>query len=124
MGTQTIPAGGGIPMHLHEAQAEVLFIHLGRGTVVIEENPVSVEPGSTVYLPAGAWHALENPGPSDLVLVWVISPPGLEGMFREIGSPVGEKALPLSRAEFEVIAGRHGVRVRPAGSPPESEQSG
>ncbi|MEX0599462.1 MAG: cupin domain-containing protein, partial [Rhodothermales bacterium] len=51
MGTQTLPGGELIPVHRHEHQDEILFIHEGRATGVFGDSSVAVGPGTTVYVP-------------------------------------------------------------------------
>jgi quercetin dioxygenase-like cupin family protein len=112
MGTQVLAPGRRIPVHRHEAQEEILFVHSGSGVALLDEGPADLPTGATVAIPAGAWHGVENPGAEPLVLVWFISPPGLEEMFREISAPPGEPAPPLVDEEFQEIARRHGMTVR------------
>ncbi len=115
MGTQQIDVGGSIPVHLHDQQEEILFVHAGRGTMTIGEARAPLEAGTTVFIPPGVWHAVENDGDLPLHLVWVVSPPGLEGMFRAVSAPPGTAAEPLTQEKFVAIAARHGMRVRNVG---------
>lgn len=113
MGTQRIEPGAGIPVHRHEAQEEILVIRSGTALVILGEERAPAGPGATVYVPAGTWHGLENTGAGPLEIVWIISPPGLEEMFRAIGTPAGAQPEPLSPEEFAALAALHGMQVRP-----------
>jgi mannose-6-phosphate isomerase-like protein (cupin superfamily) len=112
MGIQHIEGGGRIPVHVHDYQDEILFVYSGRGTVIVGDERAHLEPGTTVFMPQGVWHGVENTSTGPLLVVWVVCPPGLEGMFRDIGAPPDAEAAPLTPAEFAAIAQRHGMRVK------------
>ena len=109
MGTQELPAGDKIPVHRHENQDEVLFIHEGTATGVLGDKRVPIEPGTTIFVPRGVWHAVENTEEETVEIVWVVVPPGLEGFFREIGMPPGEECVSISESEMAEIRARHGI---------------
>jgi hypothetical protein len=44
-------------------------------------------PGTACLLGYDVKHELINDGPDELVMLWVISPPGLETFFESIGRP-------------------------------------
>jgi hypothetical protein len=56
----------------------------------------------------GQWHGFENPD-STLDLVWIVTPPGLEAFFREIGNPPGSPPKTLTREQFREIGQKHGT---------------
>ncbi len=112
LGTQTLRPGAGIGLHVHEHEDEVLFIHRGKGTGLLGDDRRPVETGSAIFIPQGVWHGVENPD-GELTLVWVVSPPGLESYFREVGSPPGEARKVLSSDRLEDIRRKHGMRTRP-----------
>lgn len=112
VGLQEIDPGRGIPVHLHQAQDEVLFFTAGSGTALLGEARVPVSRGSAVYVPRGTWHGVENSGSEPLALTWVISPPGLTGFFRAIGGPGGAGLEPLTDREVADAARRSGMLLR------------
>jgi len=112
VGTEELEVGSAIPVHLHERQEEVLFIHRGYGTATVGEAAAPVSPGTTIVVPPGTWHSVRNDGDKPLLLVWIISPPGIEEMFREIAAPPGAQTGPLAPEEFTAIAERHGMRLK------------
>lgn len=69
-----------------------------------------------MFVPAGIWHGVENAGDGILHLLWIITPPGLEEMFRGISAPLGAEREPLSADEFINLARRCGMRVRSEGT--------
>jgi quercetin dioxygenase-like cupin family protein len=112
MGTQDLLPGAGIRVHRHEHAEEVLFIHQGSGTAILGDGRRTVEPGTTIYIPAGVWHGVENSG-KEMQLVWLVSPPGLEGFFREIGAPPESELKVLTPGQMEEIARKHGTVFKP-----------
>ena len=75
---------------------------------VLGERRVEVGPGATVFVPRGTWHGVENTGEA-LHLVWVVTPPGLEGFFRAIGAAPGEALKQLTPAQLAEIGRQHGT---------------
>jgi len=109
MGTQVLPGGERIPVHRHEHQDEILFVHEGTATGVLGDSSVAIGPGTTVYVPRGVWHGVENTEATAVQIVWVIVPPGLEGFFRDLGVPPGTDCVPLPAEEMAEIRRRHGI---------------
>jgi len=111
VGTQQLYIGTGIRVHRHEGEDEVLWIQEGRGTAIIGDTRKAVEQGSFVYVPQGVWHGVENPA-GEMRLVWIVSPPGLEGFFREVGTPPGTEPRKLTPEQLNDIARKHGTSFR------------
>lgn len=84
-GIQVLPPGCHVREHGHKQNHELIFIHRGRGRVIIEGESYAVEPGSVVLFGRYARHVIENTGDTDMQLFWVFMPPGLEHWFRAIG---------------------------------------
>jgi len=53
----------------------------GHGELVTPEGTAELEPGVTVYIPAGLHHATISRGPEPLELVSVFSPPVIPGSY-------------------------------------------
>ena len=111
MGTQALEPGVGIPVHMHEHEDEVLFIRGGRGVAVLGAQSKEVDEGDTVFIPHGVWHGVESRGEA-VDLLWVVTPPGLEGFFRETGVPAGAAPKVLTPAQLDDIGRKHGVRFK------------
>lgn len=112
MGTQDLPAGAGIPLHKHEQSDEILFLHQGTAVAVMGEERVTVKAGATVFVPGGVWHGVESAG-EQASIVWIVTPPGLEGFFREIGAPPGSETKQFTPEQVQEIARKHGMSVQP-----------
>ena len=111
LGTQQLDSGAGIPVHKHEHEDEVLFIHEGSGTAVLGEQRKLVTKGDTVFVPKGVWHGVET-HKEGIDLLWIVTPPGLEGFFREISSPVGQPAKTLTPGQIQDVGRKHGVSFK------------
>ena len=111
LGTQDLIIGAGIPMHRHETADEVLLFEQGHAHAVLDGKIVDVGPGSTVYVPHGTWHAVQNTGDA-IHLVWVVTPPSLVGFFRAVGSAPGDPLKTFTFAEMQEIGRQHGTTFR------------
>ncbi len=85
MGFQTVAPGGRIRAHAHDRQVELQICFRGRGTVVVDGARHSCVPGTVCFLGADVRHEIINDSSDDLVMLWVIAPPGLEDFFAAIG---------------------------------------
>jgi quercetin dioxygenase-like cupin family protein len=106
MGYQTIAPGGRIREHSHGDQVELQVCFRGAGHVLVDGTPHPLVPGTACLLGYDVRHEIVNDGADDLVMLWVIAPPGLEDFFKAIGRPraAGEAApAPFARPD-DVVA--------------------
>ncbi len=87
MGFQTIAPGGRVREHSHGAQVELQICFRGRGRVVVDGVSHALRPGTACFLGYDVKHEIVNEGDEALVMLWVVSPPGLERFFEAIGRP-------------------------------------
>ena len=106
MGTQHLKPGAGIPVHRHDLMDEILLIQEGRGFAILDDQRTPIAKGSTIYVPKGFWHGFENPDTA-IDLVWIVTPPGLETFFREIGHAPGAPPKTLTREQFRAVGEKH-----------------
>jgi quercetin dioxygenase-like cupin family protein len=104
LGTQQLPIGAGIAGHRHAHMDEFFYVLEGSGTFILDEIRQAIEKGGIIFIPKGSWHAFENPN-SELLLLWIVVPAGLEDFFREIASPPGAPLKQLSAEQ--VLSIRH-----------------
>ena len=107
-----LPAGSDIIVHRHDRTEEILFIHKGSGTLIIGDERVAVEEGTTIYVPRGTYHGME-PQENDLTIVFVATPPDLVDFFRALGWHEGEEPKTLSLDEIRLIEQRFDSIARP-----------
>jgi len=111
LGTQQVSIRAGIQVHQHQEADEVLFVLEGTGFGILGDARTPVEKGSAIYVPKGVWHGVENPD-SELLLLWVVAPPGLETFFREVSSAPGAPPMQLTREQLNEIAQKHGIQFK------------
>jgi quercetin dioxygenase-like cupin family protein len=87
MGFQSIAPGGRIREHSHGEQVELQICFRGRGSVVVDGATHALVPGTACFLGYDVKHEIINEGAEDLVMLWVVTPPGLEKFFEAIGRP-------------------------------------
>jgi mannose-6-phosphate isomerase len=66
-----VKPGKRLSYQLHARRSEHWFIVRGAGVVTLEETTVDVRVGSTIDIPLGVSHRIENTGLEDLVFVEV-----------------------------------------------------
>ena len=111
LGTQQVSIRAGIQVHQHQEADEVLFVLEGTGFGILDETRTPVAKGSSIYIPKGVWHGVENPD-RELLLLWVVAPPGLETFFREVSSAPGAPPKQLTREQLNEIAQKHGIQLK------------
>jgi len=103
MGTQQVTLAAGIPIHRHFQMDEAFYVLEGRGTFILNDVPHSLEQGATIFIPKNSWHGFANPD-HELLVLWVVSPAGLDGFFRDTCNPPGVPPKQLTREQIKEIA--------------------
>ena len=111
------PEGFASPLHVHHSEDEAFWILEGEMTFYVGDQTIKARPGSFLFGPKEVPHAFAvDSGPARLL--FVLSPAGLEELFKEMGEPARALTLPPqpeappSEAEMQqmaVIAAQHGV---------------
>jgi mannose-6-phosphate isomerase-like protein (cupin superfamily) len=109
------------PMHLHSREDEYSFVIEGQLGAIFGDEEVLATAGDFVFKPRGEWHTFWNPGKTVTRILEIITPSGLEDLFRKLGEPgtdMTPEALPALAAEYgcqvdfertmEIVA-RHGL---------------
>jgi quercetin dioxygenase-like cupin family protein len=110
-GTQQVTAGAGIPIHRHLQMDESFYVLEGSGTLILNDGRHSFEKGGTIFIPKNSWHGFANPD-HELLLLWIVSPAGLDGFFRETCSPPGVPPKQLTREQINEIARKYATQFR------------
>jgi quercetin dioxygenase-like cupin family protein len=111
LGTQQVMVGTGIPIHRHFKMDEAFYVLEGSGTFLLNDVRHSFEKSGTIFIPKNSWHGFENPD-HELLLLWVMSPAGLDGFFRETCSPPGVPPKKLTREQIKTIALKYDTEFR------------
>lgn len=106
MGTQDMPPGSGIIVHKHDRTEEVLYVTEGSGSVIVGDEEIRVEKDTTIWVPPGTWHGVQNPD-EHMHILWFVTPPGLDNFFRGMFWPPGEEEKQLTAEEIEQIEQLH-----------------
>jgi len=111
LGTQQVPAGAGIPIHRHFEMDEAFYVLEGDGTFMLNDQPLAFEKGGTIFIPKNAWHGFANPD-HELLLLWIVTPPGLDGFFRDTCNPPGVPRKQFTKDQINEIARKYGTEFR------------
>ena len=74
------------PMHRHRDEDEFTYVVAGRIGAVSDGVEVVAGPGDLIFKPRGQWHTFWNAGDEPAAVLELISPSGLEELFRELGT--------------------------------------
>jgi quercetin dioxygenase-like cupin family protein len=111
VGTQQVMTGTGIPVHRHLKMDEAFYVLDGSGTFILDGVRHSFEEGGMIFIPRNSWHEFENPD-DELLLLWIVSPAGLDGFFRDTCSPPGKPPKHLTLVEIHEIARKYDTEFR------------
>lgn len=111
LGTQQVTHGAGIPVHRHLHMEEAFYVLEGSGIFMLNDEHHSFEKGATIFIPRNSWHAFANPD-HELLLLWSVSPTGLDGFFRETCNPPGVAPKQFTREQINDIARKYGTEFR------------
>lgn len=108
------------PMHRHEREDEYSYVLEGRVGAIFDGVEVYATAGDFVRKPRGEWHTFWNAGDGPLRILEIITPGGLEELFRLMGAPDAppdllddiEDSYGCAADEHETAAliQRHGLR--------------
>ena len=74
------------PLHRHSREDEYSYVLEGRLSALLGEETVVAEAGTFVFKPRDQWHTFWNPGDEPARILELISPSGLEDLFRRLGA--------------------------------------
>jgi quercetin dioxygenase-like cupin family protein len=111
LGTQQVTLGAGIPTHRHLQMDEAFYVLGGSGIFTLNDAQHPFEKGGTIFIPRNSWHGFANPD-HELLLLWIVSPTGLDGFFRDTCNPPGVPPKQLTPEQIKEIARRYGTEFR------------
>jgi quercetin dioxygenase-like cupin family protein len=95
------------PPHVHANEDETFYVLEGRHVFRVGDEEIEAGPGDLVFAPRGVPHSQTRVEPGvgrELVL---ISPPGFEGFFRELGE--AERDGTLGPDAYSRVAEKYGI---------------
>jgi quercetin dioxygenase-like cupin family protein len=95
------------PLHNHSREDEYSYVLEGQLGAMLGDQEVIAEAGDLVFKPRGQWHTFWNPGDTPTRVLELITPAGLEDLFRELGTP----GVELDPATLPALAARYGCQV-------------
>jgi quercetin dioxygenase-like cupin family protein len=95
------------PLHYHTREDEYSYVLEGRLGALLGDQEVLAGPGDLVFKPRGQWHTFWNAGEETTSILELITPAGLEDLFRELGAQ-GDDFDP---ATLPALAERYGAKV-------------
>lgn len=110
--TEVIVPGDQIPVHSHQTEDEILFIHAGKAIITLGKEELLAKTGAFAFVPSGVWHGVKNNSDQDVIMLAVYTPTGMQDYFRGLGvQPNQDKAL-LTEDAFENLNQKFGVVYR------------
>jgi quercetin dioxygenase-like cupin family protein len=97
------PSALAAPMHRHRDEDEYTYVLSGRIGAVLGGEEVVGGPGDLIFKPRGQWHTFWNAGDEPAAVLEIISPAGLEELFRSFGgftAPPDPQALAAMAARY------------------------
>ena len=95
------------PLHRHSREDEYSFVLAGTLGVIQDGLELTASTGDLVFKPRGHWHTYWNAGDEVLRILEVISPAGIENLFRQLAEPGGE----YDPGSLPALAGQFGCDV-------------
>jgi quercetin dioxygenase-like cupin family protein len=111
LGTQQVTVGAGIPIHRHFQMDEAFYVLEGSGIFILNDSRHSFGKGGTIFIPRNSWHGFANPD-HELLLLWTMSPAGIDGFFRDTCNPPGVPPKQLTREQINEIARKYSMEFR------------
>lgn len=98
-GTETLPAGAGIPYHRHLHEDEVLYILSGSAHVHVGSLEGDARPGTIVFIPRDTWVSVQPAAKQPLSLLFAFNAPGFDRYMRCESTLLGQRSRPVSTEE-------------------------
>jgi uncharacterized RmlC-like cupin family protein len=98
-GTETLPAGAGIPYHRHLHEDEVLYILSGSAHVHVGSLEGDARSGAIVFIPRDTWVSVQPTIKKPLSLLFAFNAPGFDRYMRCESVLLGERSQPVTTEE-------------------------
>jgi len=84
MGVADFPPHTHAPAHVHMEEEEILYVLTGQGKMYFDGVPEELRPGICIYVPPAVEHSIENTGDEVLKVLYVFSPPVVQGSYDRV----------------------------------------
>jgi quercetin dioxygenase-like cupin family protein len=111
LGTQQVKVGAGIPIHRHFLMDEAFYVLEGSGSFILNDVHHRFAEGGTIFIPKNSWHGFAN-SDHELLLLWIVSPAGLDGFFRETCTSPGAPQKQFTHDQINAIARKYATEFR------------
>ncbi|MBJ19330.1 MAG: cupin domain-containing protein [bacterium] len=74
VGLNSFEAGQEHALHVHEGMDKVYQVLVGKGTFLLEDRELAMEPGVMLIAPSGVPHGIRNDGDERLVVSAILAP--------------------------------------------------
>ncbi len=117
-----VPPDGGPPPHAHKDIQESFYVLDGEVVVRSETQTYTARKGAFINIPfGGAIHNFKNETGEEAHLLCIVSPAGMDDMFREIGKPLAPGTMPPPpspptpemQAQMKQLADKYGQEFFP-----------
>jgi mannose-6-phosphate isomerase-like protein (cupin superfamily) len=95
------------PVHIHHNTDEGFYVLEGKFGFLVEGLVTHAAPGTHVLVPKSHEHTFWNSGPAPARCLIILSPPGFEAYFRELGP-----LLALAGSDEAAVEARRGLSAR------------
>ena len=96
----------GPPPHAHHGEEEIFVLLDGQMSFTVAGRTYDASAGTVLLIPRDVPHSYRNVGDGPARMLFLDSPPGMEGMFAELGAPGRRGAIPpaLDPADLAAMA--------------------
>jgi quercetin dioxygenase-like cupin family protein len=112
------PGAGPVP-HIQTREHEGFYLVEGQLTFTVDKERIEAKAGTFINVPPNVLHTFKNETDQIAKLITILSPPGMEQLFVEMGMDVSEtnvKPPPYSKEQIERIpslVAKYGMEIRP-----------
>jgi hypothetical protein len=116
-----VPPGGGPPPHVHYREDETFVVLEGELALRVGDREFGAPVGTVLHVPRAMRHSFSAIGSTPARMLFHYAPPGMDGMFTEIGVPAKPDELPRPPgredvAKFLSVAEKYGFEIYPPGT--------
>jgi len=91
IGTEVMPPGNVIPVHMHLNEDEAVFVHEGNVRVSLAGRNYDANTGATVFIPRRTWIGIQNTSHQPATIVFIFNTPKFERCLRALSSREGRR---------------------------------